>query len=49
MDELLKALVCEDEKPNLVVLQNIVEVWRHGGRKGTSPVAGVGLWDQGSI
>ncbi|CAM5122957.1 unnamed protein product, partial [Natator depressus] len=26
MDELLKALVCEDEKPNLVVLQNIVEV-----------------------
>ncbi|CAM4616839.1 unnamed protein product [Lepidochelys kempii] len=25
MDELLKALVCEDEKPNLVVLQNIVE------------------------
>ncbi|CAM5173434.1 unnamed protein product [Eretmochelys imbricata] len=26
MDELLKALVCEDEKRNLVVLQNIVEV-----------------------
>ncbi|CAM4671182.1 unnamed protein product [Lepidochelys olivacea] len=26
MDELLKALVCEDEKPNLGVLQNIVEV-----------------------
>ncbi|XP_074978781.1 maestro heat-like repeat-containing protein family member 2A [Caretta caretta] len=26
MDELLKALVCEDEKPNLVVLQNILEV-----------------------
>ncbi|CAM5130576.1 unnamed protein product [Natator depressus] len=25
MDELLKALVCEDEKPNFVVLQNIVE------------------------
>ncbi|XP_074978777.1 maestro heat-like repeat-containing protein family member 2A [Caretta caretta] len=38
MDELLKALVCEDEKPNLGVLQNIVEVWRHGGRKGMSPV-----------
>ncbi|CAM4320473.1 unnamed protein product [Lepidochelys olivacea] len=40
MDELLKTLVCEDEKRNLVVLQNIVEVWRHRGRKGTSPVAG---------
>ncbi|CAM5134244.1 unnamed protein product, partial [Natator depressus] len=26
MDELLKALVCEEEKPNLVVLQNILEV-----------------------
>ncbi|CAM4671231.1 unnamed protein product [Lepidochelys olivacea] len=26
MDDLLKALVCEDEKHNLVVLQNIVEV-----------------------
>ncbi|CAM4616667.1 unnamed protein product [Lepidochelys kempii] len=26
MDELLKTLVCEDEKRNLVVLQNIVEV-----------------------
>ncbi|CAM4688116.1 unnamed protein product [Lepidochelys olivacea] len=26
MDDLLKALVCEDEKRNLVVLQNIVEV-----------------------
>ncbi|CAM5172903.1 unnamed protein product [Eretmochelys imbricata] len=26
MDELLKALVCEEEKRNLVVLQNIVEV-----------------------
>ncbi|XP_043390801.1 maestro heat-like repeat-containing protein family member 7 [Chelonia mydas] len=26
MDELLTALVCEDEKPNLVVLQNILEV-----------------------
>ncbi|XP_074978776.1 uncharacterized protein LOC142069914 [Caretta caretta] len=26
MDELLKALVCEDEKPNLGVLQNIMEV-----------------------
>ncbi|CAM5134136.1 unnamed protein product [Natator depressus] len=25
MDELLKALVCEEEKPNLVVLQNILE------------------------
>ncbi|CAM5081571.1 unnamed protein product [Eretmochelys imbricata] len=25
MDEMLKALVCEDQKPNLVVLQNILE------------------------
>ncbi|XP_039364466.1 uncharacterized protein LOC120387595 isoform X2 [Mauremys reevesii] len=26
MDEMLKALVCEDKEPNLVVLQNIVKV-----------------------
>ncbi|XP_039373672.1 uncharacterized protein LOC120393148 [Mauremys reevesii] len=41
MDEMLKALVCEDKEPNLLVLQIILEVWRHGGRKGTSPVGGV--------
>ncbi|KAM9149006.1 maestro heat-like repeat-containing protein family member 7 [Pangshura tecta] len=49
MDKMLKALVCKDQEPNLLMLQNILEVWRHGGRKGTSPVAGVGLRDQGSI
>ncbi|CAM2097298.1 unnamed protein product [Caretta caretta] len=49
MDEMLKALACEDQKSNLVVLQNILEVWRRGGRKGTRPVAGVGLGNQGSI
>ncbi|XP_039391088.1 uncharacterized protein LOC120403681 [Mauremys reevesii] len=49
MDEMLKALVCEDQEPNLLVLQIILKVWRRGGRKGTSPVAGVGLRDQGSV
>ncbi|CAM4683002.1 unnamed protein product [Lepidochelys olivacea] len=27
MDEMLKALVCEDQKPHLLVLQNILENW----------------------
>ncbi|XP_039390312.1 maestro heat-like repeat-containing protein family member 7 [Mauremys reevesii] len=28
MDEMLKALVCEDQEPNLLVLQIILKVWR---------------------
>ncbi|CAM5081627.1 unnamed protein product [Eretmochelys imbricata] len=34
MDEMQKALVCEDQKPNLVVLQNILKIWRHWGGRG---------------
>ncbi|XP_074920752.1 maestro heat-like repeat-containing protein family member 7 [Chelonoidis abingdonii] len=46
MDEVLKTLMCEDEKPNLVELQDILEVWRMAEEAPKDPLKPIPIWEE---